>query len=56
MVINIKGKKIHILEINDKIIEEVTQEKIYDSRVSYFFEIKNADEISPISLFSKIII
>lgn len=56
VVINIKGKKIHILEINDKIIEEVTQEKIYDSRVSYFFEIKNADEISPISLFSKIII
>lgn len=50
IIININGKKLHSLEVKENKIIPV-QEINYNERESYFFEIINPKDVSPISLF-----
>lgn len=55
-VINIKGKIIHFLEIDKNKISQTRNEKLYNQKISYFFQIINPSDISYVSLFGDIMI
>ena len=56
IIININGKKVHILKAIDSIISNVENDTNYEERISYFFEIINPKEVNKVSVFDKIII
>ena len=53
VVININGKKLHLLEVKENKIAQVKKIN-YNEKESYFFEIINPNDINSISLFSLI--
>lgn len=54
IVINIDGKKLHCIELNDGTLKQVSSEMNYIQKKSYFFEIINPTKINKITLFSNI--
>lgn len=54
VVINIEGKKKHSFDIKKNFLNEVTDMNYGVANKSYYFEIKNPRNISPISVFAQI--
>ena len=50
IVINLKGKKVHTLEVQDEEIANIFDD-INEIRLSYIFEIINPNEVNSISNF-----
>ena len=54
VVVNINGKKLHMIEVNDNIMKQIPKETTYNDKESYIFEIVNPNAIIPISLFQQV--